>query len=276
MKRVRAKKIIPILLSVVICVGNIAFADDLSQLMNMSAIPIAGNGMIAKSPREQAVYNVAYTLGAQKSYLKQLHLIQSHIRSKSAQMNRIFNFRSLINLSNTSRTRYVIPPVIQLATRNVNVNDGGDFLTISGAVYRIVAPAHLAIAPPTWQEFLLFGFGNNAVTPIEQTLLPKTDQERTFWRQGILSGWKAGIHQANTEMSNRIRKLHLYYNGMALYEKLLMRRVVTKPFVAVSHTNVDGHDNQMDVNQQTYRITVPAKLNRKFEQWKSIPDMDGI
>jgi hypothetical protein len=251
--------------------GTVYASGELSSLMNLSAIPTSGNGVTMQSPRDQAVYNAAYTLGAQKGYLNELHKIQNRIKTKTSQMNRIFDFRSLINLSNTSKTRFIIPPVIQKADNSVDVQDHGNYLTIAGAIYRIVVPAHLATAPPTWQQFLLFGFSKNQVTPVNQTLLPKNKKEQLIWKKGVLKGWEAGVKQANTEMVNRERRLSLYYNGMALYEKLLMRHLVTKPFIAVSHQDVSGDSNMMNVDEETYRITVPAKLNQKVNQWSSIP-----
>lgn len=262
-----------LLMICVLLMANPVFADDLSELENLTAasLPVDNSDLINKTPRLQSVYSAGISLGAQKGYVSELALLHERINQTAPDLSKIYNFRSLIALSNTSKTQYVIPPVIQKAVDSVHVGDQGALLSLKGTTYRILSPARLATAPPTWQEILLFGQGNIHVQYPNPLLLPKTNEERRIWKKAIHKGWKQGRHQADKEITNRERRLYIYYSGMVLYESLLARNLVSKPYIATSHNNVSGDDRLMNINENTYRITVPAKLNRNIHDWQTIP-----
>ena len=61
---------------------------------------------------------------------------------------------------------------------------------------------------------------------------------------------------------------------MALYRNLLLKGMVSKPFVAHTDLGVTGDNSDLHINDQILRITSFPKLQVNPSRWKSIVTHD--
>ncbi len=104
--------------------------------------------------------------------------------------------------------------------------------------------------------------------------LPKTAEERTIWRKYATMGWQDGIIQANTIFSDNLARLTRDYTGMVLYRSLLLKGMVSKPFVAHTNLGITGDSTDLHINDQIFRITALPKLQTNAQRWNPIVTHD--
>ncbi len=224
----------------------------------------------ASGIRLDAMREAALVVGAQRAYTERMKGLRAKIEGESSMMDELFDFRALMMLaSDGTEEKYLIPPVIQEAKDAFAVEDSGQLLKVSGTVFRVVKPEKLVSAPMTWREYL-FPFNDTKGNLPHKALLPKSQVERELWSEWVADGWKAGLSQADSELKARIRSLGRDFKGMVYYMVLLERGLVKAPVVAVSNERVVGGGSKMMVRNSTYRLTMPASLNSKMEDWKFI------
>jgi defect-in-organelle-trafficking protein DotC len=223
--------------------------------------------------RLKAMHQAALTLGAQKAFIARMGDLRAEIESESASLDATFDFRRIMTLANNDGSEtYVLPPIIEEAKNATIVEKSGNVLQVSGRVYKIHQHARLVTAPPDWRNFL-FVDGDNVSNIPPQDLLPSTDDERKLWSEWIEEGWKAGVEQADAEMTIRIRRMARDFTGMVHYMRLVEVGKVNPPIVAVTNYDVVGGGDEMRELESLYRMTMPASFNPDAEEWRFI-DLD--
>lgn len=242
-------------------VGNL---DNLTQLQNLHAqVTTAKKQMTAL--HSQALQDIAMSVGAQAGLAWRSEHINHVLTKNSSQLDRIFNF-NLILLDHN-----VIPPVLVQGNNSLNLTDG-QTLRIDDRTYQIISQAHFTTAPPQWRNYLWMDYQHPEL-PLP-AFLPKTPEERLVWKKYATLGWQDGINQANAIFNDNLARLTRDYTGMALYRNLLLKGMVSKPFVAHTDLGVTGDNSDLHINDQILRITSFPKLQVNPSRWKSIVTHD--
>ncbi|MDQ8039404.1 MAG: type IV secretory system conjugative DNA transfer family protein [Rickettsiella sp.] len=242
-------------------VGNL---NDLTQLQELHAQVIPAKKEINKV-HSQALQDIAMSIGAQAGLAWRSKDINKVLTKNASYLDRIFNFNLMLLDHN------VIPPVLVQGNNSLNLADP-QTLRIDDRVYQIVSQAHFTTAPPQWRNYLWMDY--KAPEMPLPAFLPKTPDERIIWRRYATMGWQDGINQANNIFSDNLARLTRDYKGMLLYRSLLLKGMVSKPFVAHTDLGVTGNSSDLHINDQIYRITSLPKLQPNAKRWNPIVTHD--
>lgn len=238
--------------------------DNLKQLQNLNArLTPAKKQMTAL--RSQALQDIAMSVGAQAGLAWRSKHINNVLNKNSLPLDRIFNF-NLILLDHN-----VIPPVLVQGNNSLKLADG-QTLRINDRTYRIISQARFTTAPPQWRNYIWMDYQHPEL-PLP-AFLPKTPEERIVWKKYSTLGWQDGVNQANAIFNDNLARLTRDYTGMALYRNLLLKGMVTEPFVAHTDLGVTGDSSDLHINDQILRITSLPKLQTNPGRWKSIVTHD--
>lgn len=238
--------------------------DSLTQLQDLHA-QVTKDKKQMTALRSQALQDIAMSIGAQAGLAWRSEHINQLLTKNSSQLDRIFNF-NLILLDHN-----VIPPVLVQGNNSLKLADG-QTLRIDDRTYQIISQARFTTAPPQWRNYIWMDYQNPEL-PLP-AFLPKTPEERVVWKKYATLGWQDGINQANAIFSDNLARLTRDYTGMALYQNLLLKGMVSKPFVAHTDLGVTGDSSDLHINDQILRITSLPKLQTNPGRWKSIVTHD--
>lgn len=239
--------------------------NSLDQLQDLHAqVSPAKKQMTAL--RSQALQDIAMSIGAQAGLAWQSEHINQTLNKNAGNLDRIFNF-NLILLDHN-----VVPPVLIQGNNSLNLADA-QTLRIDDRTYQILSQAHFTTAPPQWRNYIWMDYQKPEL-PLA-AFLPKTPEERAVWKKYATLGWQDGIDQANTIFQANLARLKRDYNGMLLYRRLLLKGMVSKPFVAHTDLGITGDSSDIHINDQILRITSLPKLQVNPKHWKSIVTHDS-
>ena len=243
-------------------VGNL---DNLNQLQNLHAKAIPAKKEMNKV-HSQALQDIAMSIGAQAGLAWRSKDINQILTKNSSYLDHIFNFNLMLLEHN------VVPPVLVQGNSSLNLADP-QTLRIDDRVYQIASQAHFTTTPPQWHNYLSMDY--KAPEMPLPAFLPKTPEERIVWRKYATLGWQDGITQANTIFSDNLARLTRDYTGMVLYRSLLLKGMVSKPFVAHTNLGVTGNSSDIHINDQIYRITSLPKLQPNANRWNPVVTHDA-
>ncbi|WP_126322864.1 type IV secretory system conjugative DNA transfer family protein [Candidatus Rickettsiella viridis] len=244
-------------------VGNL---NSLSQLQDLHAKVMPAKKADMNKLHVQALQDVAMSVGAQAGLAWRSKNINALLTKSASDLDHIFNFNLMLLEHN------VVPPVLVQGNSSLNLADP-QTLRIDDRVYQIVSQAHFTTTPPQWHNYLWMDY--QAPDMPLPAFLPKTAEERAIWRNYATLGWQDGINQANSIFSDNLARLTRDYTGMALYRSLLLKGMVSKPFVAQTDLGVTGDDSNLHINDQIFRITSLPKLQPKASQWNPVITHDN-
>ncbi len=239
--------------------------NNLDQLQNLHAKAVPAKQTM-NQVHSQALQDIAISVGAQAGLAWRSKDINKVLTKNSSYLDRIFNFNLMLLDHN------VVPPVLVQGDSSLNLADP-QTLRIDDRVYQIVSQAHFTTAPPQWRNYLWMDY-KSPETPLP-AFLPKTAEERLIWRKYATLGWEDGISQANTIFSDNLARLSRDYNGMVLYRSLLLKGMVSKPYVAHTNLGVTGGDSDLHINDQIFRITSLPKLQANAKRWNPVVTHDA-
>ena len=209
--------------------------------------------------REQALKEAALSVGAQGALAKRSEEIDTMLAQNSRYLDQIFNFSSLM-LPND-----VLPPVLLEGDNTVNIADT-QTIRISDKMYTIAQQAKFVSVPPTWHDYLWMSFPKPEAPDI--SILPKNKNEQKTWEIALSVGWKQGSEQGNTIFSDNVARLKRDYEGMILYDKLVLQNMISVPQVANTTLGISGGGDELTVNDQVKRLTSEPSLNPNSQYWK--------
>lgn len=242
-------------------IGNL---DNLVQLQNLHAKAVPAKKAM-NQVHSQALQDIAVSIGAQAGLAWRSKDINKVLAKNASYLDRIFNFNLMLLDHN------VVPPVLTQGNNSLNLADP-QTLRIDDRVYQIVSQAHFTTAPPQWRNYLWMNY-----KPPERPLpafLPKTPEEQAIWRQYATLGWQDGITQANTIFSDNLARLTRDYTGMVLYRSLLLKGMVSKPFVAHTDLGITSSNADLHINDKIFRITSLPKLQANTKHWNPVVTHD--
>lgn len=242
-------------------VGNL---NSLNQLQDLHAEAVSNKKDMNKM-QSQALQDIAMSIGAQAGLAWRSQNINTTLSKNANHLDHIFNFNLMLLGHN------VVPPVLVQGDNSLNLSDP-ETLRIDDRVYQIVSQAHFTTTPPQWRNYLWMNY--KAPERPLPAFLPKTSEERTLWKKYATIGWEDGVDQANNIFSDNLARLTRDYNGMVLYRSLLLKGMVSKPFVAHTDLGITGDDSDLHINDQIFRITSLPKLQQNSRRWHSIVTHD--
>ena len=204
--------------------------------------------------RYQAMRDTSLRYGAQHGLAARALSINKTLERREASLHRIFNFNALLLPHN------LLPPVLVESSNTLNL-DSPDAIRLADRVYKIVAPARFVTSAPSWRDYLWLGYVNPEEP--DMSVMPRSKDEREVWDKYIKQGWINGVDQANQIFSENLGRLNRDYVGMVLYGDLLVKHMVSPPYVAKAKLGVTGDANEMHVNDQIVRITGSSMLQPK-------------
>lgn len=215
------------------------------------------------SIRYQALQEEGLSVGAQAALAARAKVINCQLEKNAKYLNQIFNFHLLLLPCS------ILPPVLVEGRQVLNLADKTT-IRIADREYYIVEQARFVTAPPHWREYLFLNF-TQPDTP-DQTMLPKTAEERRVWKKFLVQGWNDGINQANTIYADNLARLKRDYTGMIRYRTLLAQHMVTAPYVAKTNLGITCDSScgkpGMRINDQVLRITALPELCTDSKKWK--------
>lgn len=221
------------------------------------AAEAAGIGTV----RMQALRQTAARLGTQGGLAWRAEHIDTALKKQADYLDHTFNFNQLLLEHN------VLPPV--LATTDDSLNLASDnSIRLADKTYSIISPARFVTVPPTWRDYLWLNYKKPDVP--NHSLLPKNQKEVRYWNRFFVSGWKAGLEQANQIFSANLSRMKRDMGGMVLYKKLLAQHMVSAPFVAKADLGITGNGNHLRINDKVLRITAQSQLQPNSKDWKPV------
>ncbi len=213
------------------------------------------------------INEAAITYGAQSGLAWKAARINETLEKHSKELDGIYDFNALALKDN------LMPPVIDQSFDSVNSSDY-DTMRSAEREIKIVKPAGLVTAAPTWRNYLMMSY--KKPTKLNPSLYPTTVDERKVWEDGLLQGWVQGVEQAQDMFEESLGVLNRDFKGMILYHRLLLQNMVSSPFSSTASMGVTGDESMMRINDKVTRITAQAELNAKrVEQWQPVIEING-
>lgn len=214
--------------------------------------------------RAEALKEAALAYGARAGLYARMRDINRLLDEEAGQLDRNFPFAPLMLAHN------VLPPVIQTGRDTVRKHHDAQ-LQFADAVYEIVAPAKLAVAPPDWRTYLYVRARRPA--PPDETLLPDRHKaaEVAYWERYVEQGWTRGIQQADQTFTVQLNRLVRDLIGMALYCELLAKGMVTPPRLTERQRGITTDRKVMRVNDRLLTIAEDTHFQTKNQRWKPYP-----
>ena len=214
--------------------------------------------------RAEALKETALAYGARAGLYARAREINRLLDEEAGMLDRNFPFAPLILAHN------VLPPVIQTGRDTVRQHHDAQ-LQFADAVYAIVRPARLAVAPPDWRTYLYVRAARPA--PPDETLLPDRAKaaEVAYWERSVEDGWTRGVQQADQTLTVQLNRLERDLTGMALYRELLAKGMVTPPRLTERQRGVTTDRNVMRVNDRLLEIAENTRFQTENQRWKPVP-----
>lgn len=239
-----------------------SFQDEICHIAE-NRLPSIGKSSSKNQPsdrRNEAIRIESLRLGAAiggQVMWNQLMATVQEPRYQNA-LDSIFNFNYLKFDWNT------LPPVIETAEESVKL-EGNQRLVTADQVFKIIKPARLITATPTWRAYfdpITF----NEVQPTH-SLLPANGTEATIWREGLCEGAKQGVKFAADKFAEALSKLTLDYKGMLIFKQLVLQGMVNPPKLVTTRDGTVLDNDTLVINKTKHTITNQSRFQQP-RQWE--------
>ena len=210
--------------------------------------------------REDALKDVAMSVGAQAGLHWRSNQINALLTEKSTVLDQTYDFNRLLLAHN------ILPPVLSEGRETLSL-DGPDTIRLADRTYQIQSQAKFVTTSPTWRDYLWMDYPKPKIP--DAGILPHTQMEIDLWRKFAKQGWTQGVEQANDIYAENLSRLERDYKGMVLYDTLRAQHIVSAPFVSRTELGVTGGGSSMNVNDQVLRITALPALEPNSGRWKA-------
>lgn len=246
------------------CLG--AGAQTFSDVENASASQVPN--VVRLTPvREAALRDAAIRLGVQWGLGDRSREIFKVMNEMTHKLDRRYEFGALMMGVG------FLPPVISEARDAVAIE--GTTMRVAKVIYKIDEPPRPVRVAPTWRDWLYTGLDPELrpAAPVIESLLPRDETERAFWRSVLQRSYAEGRTQANEVFDLNFAHLQRTYDGMRRYYDLYKRGVVTAPMIASASAVLSRTDpNTVVIGDTVFSVTVAAQFNEKTEAWVPLAD----
>lgn len=220
-----------------------------------------GNSNEAKSKiRVLAIKESALSIGARAGLAKRAKEINIYLARHEKDLDKVYNFNAIMLENN------VLPPVLVEGHSTLNL-DSPNAIRLSDRTYKIVKQARFVTTPPNWHQYIWMDY--RLPERPDNSILPKTDEEKKAWRKYSAQGWQSGKEQAATIFKDNLARLKQDYTGMILYRKLLAQNMVSPPYVSHTDLGVTGDASQIYIDDKALRITALPALKPDSSVWRA-------
>jgi defect-in-organelle-trafficking protein DotC len=210
------------------------------------------------SIRMEALKDTARSLGARSGLAYRGEEINASLYEEEKQLDGIFGFHALLLGDN------ILPPVLVESRDSLTVASP-NVLRVADRNYKIIKQARFVTLAPTWRDYLLM---DDTRPPLpDESLWPKTDEEREIWADYVEMGWFEGIEQADHIYTDNLARLKRDYQGMIRYRMLLAQNMVSAPQVAHRELGVTGGGEELAINDRTLTIEALPALRADSKTW---------
>lgn len=231
---------------------------SVDELVNK--LPVNDSTLNIDQSKIEALRDAALSYGMQAGLAAEYAKTMKRLEASALYMDKTYPFQALMMEGN------VVPPVIE-EINNVFDQQDSDHIRIADRERRISAPPRFAYTTPSWRDYYQhdFRFDSDA-TPL---VIPKTSEEKEFWKKTVREGYEAGVNQAHKIFDMDTAMLSRDINGMRLYHQLLQAGKVTKPYVAVVHSGVTGNKKGLLKEGESHlQISATPEFVMDSNQWK--------
>lgn len=209
--------------------------------------------------RQQALQDVARSIGIKHGLNAQLEKINGVIAAQQSSLEKIYNFAPYLIYER------VVPPVI-IESKDLYNQDNDTSVRLSGAIYKIERQARIVSVAPNWREYLNFPVMRVNVEP--GTLLPANTSEKNVWKQALAQGWQEGIVQANDMLNQALNRLNRDYTGIIRFHRFAKEGKVTLPVLSESRFDMTQNVGKMVLDERLLRLTVLSDFQASMKDWK--------
>jgi len=221
------------------------------------------NGL--KPGRADQLRQSALTYGAQGGLAAHAFAINEMLRHYQAELDSVYDFRSLVLPVGTGQT-LMRPPIVTQAQMAFALGDNGQVARETSCIYEITRQAQLASTPPNWRTYLVRTW-SNPLRPTDAGL-PHTAKEVVYWNKWVAEGWAEGEKQAVEIFLSDLGRLQRDIVGMARYRVLLRAGLVEQPRIAFKDQVVNGGGDEMHIGDRVIRITAQPGLQTNRRRWQ--------
>lgn len=236
---------------------------SLEQLQAARPGDQGGDGL--ETGRAETLRQAALIFGAQGGLAARSFAINEMLRRYEAQLNAIYDFRSLVLPVGAGQT-LMRPPIISEAQMAFALGENGQVARETSCIFEITREAQLTSAPPNWRAYLVRTWGAPA-RPADAAL-PRTSREVEYWNRVLAEGWAQGERQAVDIFLSDLGRLQRDIVGMARYRVLLRVGLVEEPRVAFQSAAAEGGRSRLAIGDRTVRITDQPGLQANRRRWR--------
>lgn len=227
---------------------------ELAELLQMKGKP-AKEKTAVKMLRPNAIREAAQLMGFQSGMAWRYGQLLAETENYSPVMDAAFNFSPLLL---TQGEALILPPQISSGGVSMRIEDA-DTATSSKTTYELLEPAKFISTVPMWREFLMADDFPKAEEP-NPAILPRDSNERAFWRKAIREAWNQGIAEADQLYADNVFRMARSYKGILLYHLLTAQHLLSRVHTASANLGIRTHGNKLNIGQNVYRITAPARF----------------
>lgn len=246
-------------------IAQVSVRAELEAMKPRTARAIEGDA--ARAVREAAVREAALAAGVEAAYKERVAELRSRLQSLGAELDRIYNFTVLLDDGR------LLVPAVELVREVSAVEADGSQLRETGRVLRIVEPARLVTAPPTWRDYLSAWTANGASDRAERPsddLLPTDSREREVWRAALNEAWSVGRRQADSVFTSELATLSEAYLGRVRYRMLVDQRIVRPASLGQTDFGIVAESDVVRIEDALFTVRQGAAFATPSE-WRAMP-----
>ena len=204
----------------------------------------------------------AMSYSAQKAVVWRYQVILAILQKNSIYLNQIYRFQDLLLKNN------LLPPVLTMSANTANLG-ADNSLRLVGEEIKILKPAKLITAPPTWLDYVYLYKPERWES--SSFIFPRTHEERKTWDDNVTIGWEKGLEQAESIFSINFSRLNQDFLGMLLYHHLLAENMISPTYTAKADIGITGNEHHIRINDKVVRITSHSELLPKnSSKWSPV------
>ena len=266
-----------LLLLALLCLGaDIAFGADepltLDALLTFEAEAglDAQEAGLAGEIRRSAMRAAGLAFGAQAGLARRGFEIARMLERHGARLSAIYRFRELML---RDRGFTVMPPVLAETDGAFRLERNGTHAASARRVLRIVEPERIVSAVPHWRDFLMREW-DQAQRPAA-LLFPRDGAETARWRGWLRRGWAQGTALADDIFAADLERLNRVFEGLVLWRRANLGRMVSAPSLETAHIAVSGHGRLIRIDETVAGLGPPARFELRPEAWRPLPEADN-
>ena len=243
-----------------------AAPPDLAELQKAAAGTGPASGPASGGERRaEAQRLAALAYGSQGGLARRAWEIARTVGRSAGALDRTYDFAALLLERGGFR---VLPPVLGETRQAYRLEPDGRRATAAQRVVRIVEPARIVSAAPTWRAWLLRDW--EAPKRPADVLFPRTGAERSRWRGWIAEGWAEGARLADDIFAADLDALDSAFEGLVLWHRLHMAGMVSAPVLDLDASDVSGGGRLMRIDESWLAVAGDARLRPDPALWRPL------